>query len=277
MPSGLSSSGMPGVRLGAIRFLIIDIDGVLWRGRQILPGVREFLDFLTAHGIRYIIASNNSARPASDVIDRLGQLGTRVEESQVLTSAEATAMYLPRLVPPGARVMLVGGDGIAQCLTRAGYQLIERDADAVVAGLDIALTFDKLKRATIEIRRGAVFVGTNPDKTFPSDQGLVPGAGAILAAIQAATDVAPIVIGKPARPMFELAIEKMGGTPEATAMLGDRLDTDIEGARLAGLTSVLVLTGVTARDTLEGSDIRPDFVFDDLIALREAWNKEFTY
>lgn len=265
---------MTGPSLRGIRFLVIDIDGVLWHGRQPLPGVPAFFEFMNQHGIRFVIATNNSARPASDIVDRMARLGAPVNASQVLTSAEATAMYLPRLVPRGGRVFLVGGEGIASALTQAGYQLVDRDADVVVAGIDFALTYDKLKRAALEVRRGSKFVGTNADKTFPSDEGLIPGAGSILAALQAATDVVPIVVGKPESAMFDLALEKMGADRRAAAMLGDRLDTDIEGAQKAGLASILVLTGVTSRQALVESPIRPDFVSEDLVALRVAWQAE---
>lgn len=262
-------------RLREIRFLIIDIDGVLVKGRQPLPGVPAFFGFLASHGIRFIIASNNSARPASEVVDKVRHLGIDLHPDQVLTSAQATAMYLPRLAPPGSRVFLVGGDGIAQALTQAGYLLVDRDADVVVAGADFDLTYEKLKRATIEItQRGAKFVGTNSDKTFPSEEGLIPGAGAIIAAIQTATGVTPTIVGKPERAMFDLSMQKMGGNREATAMLGDRLETDIEGAQRAGLSAILVLTGVTTRAVLADSSIRPDFVFDDLDELRKTWQAE---
>lgn len=259
--------------LADIRHLIIDIDGVLWHGKQPLPGVPEFFQFLNARRIRFVIATNNSARPVSDITGRLARLGVHVDAANVLSSAEATALYLPRLLAPGSRVLVVGGQGIADALTHAGYQLVESDAAAVVVGVDFDLTYDKLKRATLEIRRGAVFVGTNGDKTFPGDEGLTPGAGAIIAAIQAATDVDPILVGKPQRAMFDMAVQAMGGDPETAAMLGDRLDTDIQGAQRAGLRSILVLTGVTSHESLARSSIQPDFVYPDLIALRDAWEK----
>lgn len=257
--------------LHQIRALVIDADGVLWRGRQPLPGVAEFFDFLHARQIPYIIATNNSARPEADVVEKLARVGARIEESRVLTSSQATVLCLPRLAPHARRVLVVGGEWLGIVLTRAGYQIVEQDADAVIVGIDWNLTYDKLKRATREIRRGAKFIGTNADKTFPSEDGIVPGAGSILAALEAASETAPVVIGKPERTMFDIAVEKMGVAPELTATLGDRLETDIEGGHRAGLKSILVMTGVTTPELLAQSSIQPNWVFDDLVALRAAW------
>jgi len=261
--------------LAQIRALILDVDGVLWKGREALPGVPAFFDFLRRHKISFVIASNNSARPASDIVERLATLNVRVTPREVLTSAEATAIYLPHLVGKNARVFLVGGEGIRDVLIGAGFTIVEQNADVVVVGLDRELTYEKLKRATFEIQRGAKFVGTNGDKTFPTDEGLAPGGGAILAAIQTATDVAPTIIGKPARAMFDIAIEQMGADPRTCAMLGDRLDTDIEGAHNAELKSILVLTGVTLRESLKESKIQPDFTFENLDDLRASWEKNY--
>jgi 4-nitrophenyl phosphatase len=262
---------MQTAQLASIRALVIDADGVLWHGRNPLPGVPAFFDFLRAHEIRFIIATNNSARPGSEIVERLAHFGVTITENQVLTSAEATALFLPRVIPRGGRVFLIGGEGLANELTRAGFQLVEENAVAVVVGLDTHLTYQKLKRATIEIRRGAKFIGSNADKTYPSDEGLVPGSGAIIAALETATDVAPSIIGKPERAMFDIAIEKLNAPREFVAMLGDRLDTDIEGAQRAGLHSILVLTGVATRESLEHSDIQPDMIAENLDALREMW------
>ena len=263
------------LQLSALRALVIDVDGVLWSGDHALPGTRAFFDFLRARQIVLTIATNNSARPASEIIERLASLGVQVSESEVLTSAHATALYLPRIAARGARVLVVGGEGLKGEMTRAGYVLVDQNADVVVGGVDWTLTYDKLKRAALEIRHGAKFVGTNADKTYPSTEGIIPGAGAILAALQAATDVAPIVIGKPERAMFDIAVEKMGAPREGTATLGDRLDTDIEGAQRAGLKSILVLTGVTTRQVLAQSRIQPDLIFDTLDTLREKWQSAY--
>lgn len=261
--------------LRSIRALIIDVDGVLWHGKQPLPGVPAFFDFLSAHEIAFVIATNNSARPASDITNRLKRMGVSIDDDKILTSAEATARSLPRIVPNAKRILVVGGDGLVSALTQAGYEIVDQDADAVVAGLDLGVTYEKLKRASREIRRGAKFIGTNSDKTFPLEDGVAPGAGAILAAIQTATDVTPIVIGKPEHAMFDIAIEKMCATRESTAMLGDRLDTDIDGAHRAGLKSMLVMTGVTSPEILAQSSIKPDWTCANLDVLREEWARTY--
>ncbi len=259
-------------QLADIRSLIIDIDGVLWKGQEPLPGVSAFFDFLRSRYISFIIASNNSARPASNIIERLVQMRVSINANEVLTSAEATAIYLPRLIGKSARVYVIGGEGIADALVHSGFAIVDQNADAVIVGIDRHLTYEKLKRATFEIRRGAKFIGTNGDKTFPTEEGIVPGAGAILAAIQAATDVAPIIIGKPERAMFDIAIEQMRADPATCAMVGDRLDTDIEGAQRAGLKTILIMTGITTSEILSQSQIKPDFIFDNLDSLRAAWS-----
>jgi 4-nitrophenyl phosphatase len=261
--------------LAFLRGLIIDVDGVLWRGSRPMPGVAAFFDFLRTHRIPFIIATNNAMRPALDIVDRLTAMNVHVNEREVLTSSDATALYLSRVAPRGARVLVVGGEGLLGAMARAGFQIVEQEADVVVAGLDMELTYDKLRLAALEIRRGAKFIGTNADPTLPSAEGDIPGAGAIIAALRAATDVAPLVIGKPERAMFDIAVEKLGAARAATAMLGDRLDTDIEGAQNAGLQSILVLTGVTTREALAQSRIQPGLTFENLDALREAWGRAY--
>ncbi len=259
------------MRLDDLRALVIDVDGVLWRGRQALPGVAAFFDFLHARHIAYLIVTNNSARPETDVVERLARMGVPIEAHRVLTSSRATALSLPRLAPHARRILVVGSEWLTGVLAQAGYDIVEQDADAVIVGIDWHLTYEKLKRATREIRRGALFIGTNADTTYPAEEGIVPGTGAIIAALQAASEQSPIIIGKPERTMFDLAVETMGASPEVTATLGDRLETDIEGGHRAGLKSILVLTGITTREMLQHSPIQPTWVFDDLIALRRAW------
>ncbi len=255
----------------SIRGVVLDMDGVLWRGGQPLPGVEAFFAFLQQNGIRYALATNNSTKSVEMYVQQLAQAGVPATPDQIITSAVATAEYISRRYPPGTPVYVVGEDGLHQALAERGFPFDPDAARLVVAGLDRRLTYEKIKIAAMRIREGADFIGTNPDRTFPMPEGLIPGAGTVLAAIQAATDVAPHVIGKPETTMFEVALDHLGTRPEETLMIGDRLDTDILGAQRAGLRAALVLTGITTAEQAQAADIRADAVFNDLPALHAAW------
>lgn len=257
--------------LSSIRALLIDLDGVLWVGNQALPGVAAFFAFLQTRNIRYVLVSNNATRRADYTIARMNDMGVQVAPGNVLTSAEATPRWVRSKMPEVKRVFVVGENALVESLREAGIERVPENVDAVVVGLDRQVTYEKLKRATLEIRRGAQFIATNTDRTLPTEEGLTPGAGSLVAALVAATDVEPLVIGKPARPMFELALEITGTSPQETAMLGDRLDTDIDGAAQMGLKTIMVLTGVSTRAEAEQNLYKPDFIFEDLAALQQVW------
>jgi len=257
--------------LSSIQNLIIDMDGVLYRGRRTLPGAKVFLLHLEEKDAAYILVTNNSTRTPEKYVTVLKEMGIEVSPRRILTSALATADYLGNLLPQGARLYLIGEEGLHSALAAQGFEFGERDIEAVVVGMDRQLTYDKLKTATVAIRQGARFVGSNPDKSFPAEEAIVPGTGAILAAIEVATDVKPTVIGKPEPPLFQMALQRMGATEKETAVIGDRLETDILGGQRCGLTTVLVLTGISQQPDLEASHIKPDYVFQDLIHLDEAF------
>jgi len=260
--------------LADLRAFILDMDGVLYQGRRALPGAREFITALQRHRIPFRLLTNNSARTAADYVAGLAEIGIAVHASHILTSAGATALYLKETAPPGARVMVIGERGLRDEITAAGFQMADDGAcDYVAVGMDRQITYEKLKRATLAIRRGARFIGSNPDRTFPTEEGLVPGAGSLLAALQAATDVAPVIIGKPQPTTFRLALTQMGVEASMTAMIGDRLETDVVGGKGVGLVTILVLTGVTTRADLERAPVQPDYVFADLTTLSAAWQK----
>lgn len=258
-----------------IRALLMDMDGVLWVGNQALPGVAAFFSFLNARQIRYVLVSNNATRRAEYTVARLKEIGVTVSPDYVLTSADATPRWVKQKMPEVKRAYVVGEAALREALTDAHIEIVERDADAVIVGLDREITYEKLKRATLEIRRGAKFIATNTDRTLPTEEGLTPGAGSLIAALSAATDVGPLVIGKPARPMFDLAMEMSGTQPNETAMLGDRLDTDIDGAAALGLQTIMVLTGVSTRAEAERNHALPDLIVDDLPALARAWTQSY--
>jgi 4-nitrophenyl phosphatase len=265
---------MTNAKLSTFHYLITDMDGVLWRGREPLPGLVEFFQFLRRHDIHFVCATNNASTLAEKLAERLQGWGADVEPDEIVTSSNATADYLADTLPAGARLYVVGMEGLRVALEQKGFVLAEDDVAAVVAGIDWQFTYDHLKRAALNIRAGAKFIGTNGDRTFPSSEGIIPGAGAILAAIETGTGVKPIVMGKPERYLYETALKRMQAAPAQTLVLGDRLETDILGAVRLNLKSALVLSGVTTREQLAASEYQPDWVFDDITALKQQWDMD---
>ena len=261
-------------KLNQLRSLLIDMDGVLYRGNAPIQGAGEFLRFLRQIGVHFLLLTNNSTLTTAQYVAKLARMGIQVEEKEILTSGEATAMYLAGIAPPGTKVYLIGEQGVRKELEKRRFVLSEdMDVAYVVVGLDHQFDYEKMTRATRAIRAGAKFIGTNPDKTFPSEGELTPGAGALLAAIEAATDTAPLVIGKPQPAIFEIAFQKLQADPKTTAILGDRLDTDILGGKRLGLMTILVLSGVTDQQQLANSTLVPDLVYEDVAALYRDWQR----
>jgi 4-nitrophenyl phosphatase len=260
--------------LAGIRFLIMDMDGVLYRGNRPLPGGREFLSWLDERHVSYLMLTNNSVRTPRGWGEKMTALGMPVPEDRIMTSAQATAAHLRKIAPQGAGVYIIGGRGLEDALLEDSgglFVLDERHPDYVVVGLDPEFTYEKMKRGCQAIRAGAGFIASNPDTTYPAEDGIAPGAGAIVASLVACTSVQPLIIGKPEPVAFELALERMGADRGATAMLGDRLDTDILGGRRVGLTTLMVLTGISTREDIAASPYRPDYAFSGLPELAEAW------
>ena len=253
--------------LNDVNALIIDMDGVLWAGDNPMPGLTEFFDRLNDRGMRYVLATNNAMKTPEQYVSKLAKMGVSASREQIIGSGLAAALYLKQHAPAGAKVFPIGGDGVTQALLDNGFRLVglyEKDADYVICGMDHGLTWDKLATATLNIRAGAQFIGTNPDTSLPTEHGLTHGNGAILAALQAATGVAPLIIGKPEPIMYQLAMDRLQSSPATTVAVGDRLDTDILGAVRAGIRSILVLTGASTREHLAGLDYGPTWVMEDI-------------
>jgi len=259
--------------LFAIRNLIIDMDGVLWRGDEPMAGLQEFFTFLRRRDIDFILATNNSSRTPEQYVDKLSRFGVEVPAECVLTSAQATAAYLATVAPLGARVYAIGGEGLRRALEQRGFVLADESAAYVVVGWDQQLTWDKLATAALLIHAGAEFVGTNPDKNYPTERGPVPGNGAQLAMLEATTGVAPLVIGKPEPWMYTESLRRMGARVKSTAMIGDRLDTDIVGAARVGLTTILLLSGISTEADMAASPLKPDLVCADVGELVRVWER----
>ena len=258
--------------LNLIQAMIIDLDGVLWLGDTPLPGVVDLFNLLHRKPIEYILATNNATADPKSVSNRLDMLGVIVEPNRILTSSQASARFLQQQLPQGSLVYTIGELPLRTALTQAGFILTDAadGAQAVVVGLDRQLSWNTITEATLAIHAGAMFIGTNPDVSFPMERGQAPGVGAILAALKAATGVQPTIVGKPEPHLFLQALNRLDTEPERTLAIGDRLETDILGGQLSGMLTCLVLTGVTKRQDLLDSPIQPDYVFEDLPELCRA-------
>lgn len=267
--------------------LLVDLDGTVWRGAEPVPGVAALLAERVARGDTVVYVTNNSMHDRAWYLTRLRAVGAPATLEHVVTSARATALYLADLVPRVERVLAVGSDGLVAELREVGLAVTtaveaapayRAGADAmdaaghpqvVVAGLDRSIDYDRLAVAAACIRAGATFVATNRDPVFPAERGLEPGAGSIVAALEAASGVVPVSIGKPEPHLLEEAA-RAAGLPLADAVvIGDSLHTDIPAARAAGVRSVLVLTGVARPEHLDALDpsVHPTVVATDATEL----------
>lgn len=246
-----------------LKGFLIDLDGSIYRGRVPLHYSREFIDFLRESNLKFIFLTNNSTQRPIEYVKKLESMNIKAYESEILTSGIATAIYLSNLKKNG-RAYIIGEEALKMALLEYGWLVDDEKVDAVVVGLDRNFNFEKLKKANFLIRNGAKFIATNPDKTFPSEDRIDPGAGSLVAAVSAATGKRPIVIGKPSLYIGKIALSKLGLTPEEVGVIGDRLDTDILFGHKLKAKTFLLLTGVTQKNDLKKSKINPDFVFEDL-------------
>lgn len=248
--------------------LLLDLDGTLFRGHAPTPGAVETLRLV---GARALFVTNNATRSADDVAAHLRELGFTASAEDVVTSAQSAAGLLARRVPQGSKVLVVGTEAMVGEVLAVGLKPVGRFADdpvAVIQGLSMTVGWPELAEATLAIRAGAVWVASNLDVTLPTERGLVPGNGSLVAAVRAATGAEPLVAGKPAPALMEDALAR--GHFDAPLVVGDRLDTDIAGANAVGLPSLMVLTGVsTAREAVHCAPAqRPTHIAADLRALR---------
>jgi len=270
-----------------IKAMIIDMDGVLWHGPIPVPGLINFFSTLRELDIRFILATNNASQTPNQYVSKLAKMGVSVSIDEILTSGMATAIYLSEYADPtSTRVFVVGEDGARLPLLEKGFTLtdlydvktnlqagLNLGADIVVCGKDETLTWHKLATATLNIRSGAKFIATNADTTLPTELGVILGNGAILAALETATGVKPIVVGKPEPIMYRQALALLGSESESTIAIGDRLETDILGAVRANLRSLLVLTGISTAEDLASCAFKPTWVMEDIRAVTEALRK----
>ncbi|MCC6795969.1 MAG: HAD-IIA family hydrolase [Candidatus Hydrogenedentes bacterium] len=255
--------------LRRIQNFLLDLDGTIYLGRNIIPGAVEFIEFLRGSGRNFLFFTNNSSNNAREYARKLGGLGIACEAEEILSSGEATVRYLLSETAY-RRVYAVGTPSFEGELRDAGFELAESNPEAVVIGFDNTLTYAKLERACLLLREGLPYFATNPDKVCPTEYGYIPDCGSIAALLREATGRSPEFIGKPNPVMIRMGMQKIGATAEATAMVGDRLYTDMQMAYNAGISSILLLSGETKRADLEGAERLPDLVFASVRELHEA-------
>lgn len=264
--------------------LIVDLDGVVYRGAEPVPGMPELLSARVAAGDQVVYATNNSRWHRSEYLDRLRGMGAPADAAHIVTSARATALALAAGPRPARSVMVLGGQGLAQELRDCGIETVaptrfglEVEPDAVVVGVDFALRYERLSLAAEAVRRGARFVATNRDAVYPGTDALKAGAGSIVAALATAAGREPdLVVGKPSPTLFLAAAAAAGVPVESAVVIGDGLQTDIRAAQAVGARSVLMLTGVTTREHLDDADpdAQPTAVAHDageLAAILASW------
>ena len=254
----------------AIECWLTDMDGVLVHENTALPGARELIREWRDQSTRFLVLTNNSIFTPRDLAARLRASGLDVPESAIWTSALATADFLKSQIPGGS-AFVIGEAGLTTALHEAGFILTETEPDYVVVGETRSYSFDAITKAIRLIGRGSRFIATNPDPTGPSAEGPLPATGAVTALITKATGKEPYVVGKPNPMMFRSAMNRIGAHSENTAMIGDRMDTDIVAGIEAGLHTILVLTGISDRSEIERYPFRPDEVLrgvEELVSVR---------
>ena len=255
--------------LADIRLFLLDMDGTVYLGSRLLPGSLDFLRYLGETGRDHLFLTNNSSRNADYYAQKLTKLGWPAQPGEILTSGEATALYLGGL-KPSARVYLLGTPDLETEFAAHGFVLTDENPDYVVLGFDMTLTYDKLVRACDLVRGGVPFIATHPDLNCPTETGYIPDCGAMTALITASTGVTPKVIGKPNREIIDAMFRKKPVRRDQVAMVGDRLYTDIVMGHNAGVTSVLVLSGEAKESDIPAAPVKPDHVAGGLGALYEA-------
>ncbi|MGZ4138466.1 MAG: HAD-IIA family hydrolase [Actinomycetota bacterium] len=250
-----------------------DLDGVVWKGDRPIAGAPETVRSLRDAGKRVCFVTNNSSETHETYAKKLAEMGAGGSADEVVSSADATARLLERSVPGlrGRLAYVVGGEGLLNAVASVGARIASeeeaKDASLVVVGWDRSLTFDKLRLATLAIRAGATFVASNTDATYPAQDGMWPGAGAIVAALRTSTGVEPLIAGKPDPGIFEVARDRLGGSP--ALVVGDRVETDIMAGHAAGWPAALVLSGATGVPELAVAPAWPDYLLGRLTDILE--------
>jgi len=244
--------------------IVSDMDGVIYRGKSLVPGAKEFISKLIDKKIKFLFLTNNSEQTPLDLKRKLEHMGiSGLTEDNFITSAIVTAVFLKSQKPSGT-AYVVGGGGLINELYNVGYSITENNPDYVVVGKTTTFNYEMLKKAVTLISKGAKFVATNPDVVDPTETGMEPACGSLIAPIESATGKKPYIVGKPNPLMMLIALKKLGVQPENAIMIGDRMDTDVVSGLEAGMKTCLVLSGVTTQDMVEKFPYRPNYIFNNV-------------
>ena len=250
------------------RGYIFDMDGVLYRGSEPVPGAAETIERLKKRGRRVVFVSNNSTLSREDYAEKIQEMGLPITEEELIPATYATARHV-RERYPAERVYVVGALGLIKELLRAGVRVTQHPSKAgvLVTGSDPEISYQKLSDATSLLLRGCPWVSTNADKLYPSERGILPGTGAVVGALRYITGREPLIIGKPSKHIMEQALRVLGVPREECLMVGDIIESDVLAGRSVGVDTALVLTGVTRREDLEASEVKPDYVIESIAEL----------
>ncbi|MBK8051162.1 MAG: HAD family hydrolase [Anaerolineales bacterium] len=238
---------------------LMDMDGVLVRGRKAIPGAQDFIDRLRNAGVEFLVLTNNPIYTPRDLAHRLQSEGLEIPAERIFTSSIATARFLRSQLPNG-KAFVLGESGLTDAIHNIGYIMTDQNPDYVVLGETHGYNYAQIAKAVKLVAAGARFVATNPDPSGPSEHGIEPACGAMAALIEKATGVAPYFVGKPNPLMMRTALNHLGAHSEETVMIGDRMDTDIVGAVSSGMDTILVMTGVTQREEITRYPYQPTYV-----------------
>jgi HAD superfamily hydrolase (TIGR01457 family) len=250
---------------------LIDLDGVVYRGNQLIPGAKEFILWLNANAKKYLFLTNNSFASETQVIEKLGRLGIVTDRSHVLGAGQAAVQIIAQR-KPGASVFVVGEGPLTNLVKEHGMKIANEDwrtSDAVLVGLDRALSYQKLNDAIMAVRNGADFIAINRDPLLPVAEGVIAGCGVMVGAIEGGSEITPEVVGKPEPMLLEQAMHQLDSKPEETIMIGDNNGIDVKAGLAAHTHTMLVFSGKDTPESLAKSTIRPEFVYDNLAAVME--------
>ncbi|HEU4965203.1 MAG TPA: TIGR01457 family HAD-type hydrolase [Bacilli bacterium] len=258
---------------------LLDLDGTLYRGKEVIPDAPDFIRWLEETGRKYLYVTNNSSRRPDQVAEHLRRFGIPAEPEHVYTPSLVAAKYIAEQAekqgqdPAGKRVYVIGEEGLHQALESVGCVITDDNPEYVVQGIDRSFTYEKLKTASLAIQGGATYIATNIDKALPTEIGLLPGAGSLLAALRTASGTVPIVMGKPEARMIDFAVRELGVSKDRAVMVGDNLETDILAGVNAGVRTVLVLTGFSKEEHIETAQGKPTLILPSLTELMKQANR----